>query len=270
MSEIAFINENFCPIENANLNITDRGVLLADGLFETIRFNHGEAEHLTAHWNRLVHGASLLKIPVSFSQADLIKWSSTLLDQNALSDQIAGLRLTLTRGPGSRGLSPPKIPTPTVLMRCFALPTQKAAMSVMSSPLPINEHSPLRSFKSLAYTEQVLARQQAILNGFDEALLFNTKGYLVSATSANIFLEIDGILQTPPLSDGALPGTIREIIISNTSKGGIQVLQKHISKNDLERAKAGFITNSLSHFIVLDQIDDRELKRPTINPKSFF
>ncbi len=68
-----------------------------------------------------------------------------------------------------------------------------------------NEFSPLSGIKSLNYLDNILARQEAQRAGCDDALLLNTLGRLAESTIANLFVQRDGQLLTPPLSEGALP-----------------------------------------------------------------
>ena len=240
-SQILFLNGEFIPSDTAGISPNDRGLLLGDGLFETMRCHHGKPLLLDEHWHRFSTGAKTLKIDLPVTIESLGKRISQLLTKNHLDHRDASVRVTLTRGAGERGISPAPSTKPTLLMTCFSLPPRKNAVSLMLSSIVINERSPLRAFKSLAYTENILARQQAMAAGFDDALLCNTRGEWVCATSANIFLVIDGELHTPALDSGALPGVMRAQVIKTATQKKIIVHERTISTDTLNETNYSFI-----------------------------
>jgi branched-chain amino acid aminotransferase len=85
-----------------------------------------------------------------------------------------------------------------------------------------------------------MARQEAFEAGADDALLLNTHGNVAEATAANLFLFLDGVWVTPPVGDGALPGIARALLLES----GV-AREATISRDDLQRAAAGVLTNSL-------------------------
>ena len=103
-----------------------------------------------------------------------------------------------------------------------------------------NEHSPASRIKSLAYMDNVLARNEATKAGADDALMLNTAGNLACATVGNVFLLIDGGMLTPPVGDGALPGIARADVIALT-----KAEERTITPEMLSRAAEAFITNAL-------------------------
>jgi branched-chain amino acid aminotransferase len=108
-----------------------------------------------------------------------------------------------------------------------------------------NEFSPLSRIKALPYLDNVLALQEALGHGADEALLLNTQGRVACAAAANIF-AIRGLrLETPPISDGALPGTMRALVLSLAHKLGLAPAEASLSVEDLAAADEVFLTNSI-------------------------
>src|SRR5579872_3272856 len=98
---IVFLNGKFLPEAEAFVPLNDRGFLLGDGLFETVRVAHSRGFRLAQHLDRLCRGAEFLKIKVPFKVREIQKFAAELIGKNGLPD--AALRITLTRGPGSRG-----------------------------------------------------------------------------------------------------------------------------------------------------------------------
>jgi len=167
----------------------------------------------------------------------------------------------LTRGPGPRGLIPPPRPRPTVLITAAPLSQIHfpPAQAIIAKDIRRNEHSPSATIKSLNYLDNILARRQAEQAGADEALLFNTAGNLAEASTANLFIVHEGTLQTPPISEGALPGITRSVVLELALKLGIPTEETSIAADDLQRAEEAFLTNSIIEIRPLLQVEGQWL-----------
>ena len=264
MSETILLNGKLLPASKAGIAVNDRGFLLGDGLFETIRFDQNNAPAFLLHWTRLKKGCSTLGIKVSLSAETLHRQIKMLLQKNCLQNKTAGVRITVTQGEGPRGLLPPKKPIPTILIQCFEITIKKpTSLSVLHSDIKINEYSPLRHFKSLNYGINIVARKQALEAGYDDALLYNTAGFLVSATCANVFLIVDHVLVTPSLESGALPGIRRQQIIERAKQQNLPVHETQLRQEDCQHAQAAFLTNSLIQQTPIHQLGKQQLPLPS-------
>ena len=234
-----WLNGIIVPEHEARIAPDDRGLLLGDGLFETLRVSGGRPLRLDRHLARLRAGAEILGLPVPLDDAEFAAAMAALLARRGLSE--ASLRLTLTRGPAPRGLLPPAEPTPTMLLTAAPLPPPlPPAHVVVAQRTRRNEHSPLSRIKSLSYLDGVLARQEAARRGADDALLLNTAGRVAEASAANLFLLLDGTLVTPPVAEGALPGVLRAAVLD-----AFPVAERPVTVEDLHRAEEAFLTSSL-------------------------
>ncbi len=223
----------------ARVDPRDRGFTLSDGVFETIAVKRGKAPKLMAHLGRLRQGLAVLGLPLSAPDLTIANWIGELLSANALSD--AAVRLTVSRGVGARGILPPENPTPTVIITTSPLPPPaEPARVIVAQVTRRNEHSPTSRIKSLAYLDNVLARQEASAAGADDALMLNTAGTLACGSVGNVFALIDGSLLTPPVSDGALPGIARADVIALA-----RAEERTITREMLDRASEVFLTNAL-------------------------
>jgi branched-chain amino acid aminotransferase len=219
----------------------DRGFTLGDGVFETIRAHGTRLLWLSDHLARLAAGATLLGIPMPFSNDAVEEGLCALLA--ACNHEESALRLTLSRGPSElRGLWPADDPAkPTLLAMVAKLPPGRAQLRLAITDITRrNELSPLSRIKSLNYGDNLLARRDAARRGMDDALMLNSKGNIVCATVGNLFLRADGRWRTPPISEGALPGLARQRLLSI-----LDAEEKAISPFDLSRANAAFLSNSL-------------------------
>ncbi|MFQ5617353.1 MAG: aminotransferase class IV [Rhodospirillales bacterium] len=243
------LNGALVSAAEARVDPADRGLALGDGLFETIRARDGRPLRLAAHCARLRAGADVLDLPVPVSDEALGRALDDTLEANAVTDGV--LRLTLTRGPGRRGLLPPPQPRPTLLITAAAADASAPSpiRAVIATTTRRNEHSPLSRCKCINYLDNILARQEAERRGAGDALLLNTAGRLAGTTIANLFLVIDGALVTPPVADGALPGVMRAEVLAAAGTG-----ERSLEPEDLALASEAFVTNCLG-FRALVSVD---------------
>ncbi|MCH9770143.1 MAG: aminotransferase class IV [Gammaproteobacteria bacterium] len=238
-----YFNDQFYSHDQKVIDVDERGLLLGDGLFETMRWESDRLINFKAHWQRLVAGIKLLDLKLELTPENCQQIIRELIQRNNL--QQAAVRLNVFRGQGGRGLATLTDLTPSLLITANTLTPPKQNITVQLSRHVRCEHSLLTKIKSLNYLTSVLARQEAIHAGFDDGILLNCNGNVVCASAANIFVNINDQLYTPPLSAGALPGTTRDIVIKLCQRLSIPCLQENISPQDLREAKEMFLTNSL-------------------------
>src|SRR5277367_944436 len=119
---IVFLNGQFLSEAQAVVPVNDRGFLLGDGLFETMRVAGGKPFRFAQHLERLSRGADFLKIKLLFTPKELEKFARQLIEQNQMPEAI--LRVTLTRGAGARGYLPKNSGAPTLAMTLHPLSPQ--------------------------------------------------------------------------------------------------------------------------------------------------
>jgi branched-chain amino acid aminotransferase len=112
--------------------------------------------------------------------------------------------------------------------------------------------------KTLGCLENMLAHEETVRAGCDQAILMNTDGNVAECSSSNIFIVEEGRLVTPPIEDGALPGITRGIVIELAAKQGIDLMQESIGVERLKGAQEVFITNSVIEIMPVASIDGRE------------
>lgn len=237
---IVNLNGTLMPAGTARIDPADRGFMLGDGLFETMLAQAGQILRLSAHLYRLRAGARVLRLPLPMTNAELYACLQATLVANGLSAAV--LRLTITRGPAGRGLLPPAQPVPTMLITADPVPpSSPPARAVVATMTCRNQHSPLSRIKSLNALDNILARQEAVDRGVEEAVLLNATGRLAETTISNIFLVVDGLVLTPPVADGALPGVMRADVMIR-----VGAVEMPLLVADLFRATEIFLTNALS------------------------
>jgi len=241
-----FLNGQFVPEKEAVVSIFDRAFLYGDGLFETMLVVNGKPFRWQQHHERFLRGAEFLKIKVPFPSGALRDFAGRLIAKNQMPDSL--LRLTLSRGIGPRGYSPKGADRPFVAMSLHPAPPSdpqtppRWRLVTSSFRLPANE--PLAEFKTCNKLPQILARAQADAAGAGEALLLNTDGFVVEASSSNLFWIQNGTIRTPPLPSGILPGVTRAVVLELCSRIGLEAREASVRRKQLRHAEGVFLSLS--------------------------
>lgn len=248
--------------ENTELfDLTDRGLLLADGVFDTSRIVGGRIIQKRAHLLRLAADAAALGIGVNISALESLALETVPEGANG------ALRLTITRGPGGRGLSGETTGAPTVMARFsqMALAFPMPPVSLRISNIRRNPTSPSARHKTLSYTDNIMALREAMAMGYDEALMLSPEGRVACASAANVFALFGNLLVTPPLSEGVLPGVVRAWLLAAAREAGLETAQESLTPERLAEAGSIFLTNSLRIFQPVREFSGRtfETELPT-------
>jgi branched-chain amino acid aminotransferase/4-amino-4-deoxychorismate lyase len=224
--------------------LDDRGLLLGDGLFETLLWVDGQVQCLDAHLDRLAAGCKILGLPVPDREA-AGRLCRAAPGEAGVESGRAAVRLTLTAGSGGRGLDRPGAPTIRLMARAAAATPVSAPADLVLARTRRNEGSPAARLKTLSYLDNVLARGEARAAGADEAVMLNNRGELACASAANLFWITDDTLFTPALSCGVLNGIVRARVLAKAAALGVETVVVAAGVPALEGARAAFLTNSL-------------------------
>src|SRR5258706_1864010 len=241
-----FVNGQFVPEAQAVVSVFDRGFLYGDGLFETMRIFKGKPFRWQQHLERLQRGAGFLKILMPFSSESLRSFAQQLISANEMPESL--LRLTLSRGIGQRGYSPKGADKPSLIMSLHPTPGVATAgpprWRLITSSLRLPANEPLAQFKNCNKLPQILARAEADATSADEALLLNTDGHVVEASSSNLFWIDDTTVCTPPLASGILAGVTRAVVLEICASRGFAVREANVAPDGLRRSQGIFLSLS--------------------------
>lgn len=256
MSTIIF-NDTVIPSDQACIKHNDRGLALGHGLFETILVKKGTIPLLDYHWKRVKTSAPIIGLKIPFSYTHLKSMIEVLIEKNELHNKIAGARLTITHGEAGRGILPSETRSPNFIISVFEYAhTMHSNYSALISSIRKNEHSPSCNIKSTSYLDNILAKQEAIDSSYNEAILLNTASNVADGAISNIFMVKQNKIITPKLSDGALPGVIRSVLLTEFQHS-FSIDEQSISMPELLDADEVFITNALMGIQPLHRINDR-------------
>jgi branched-chain amino acid aminotransferase len=247
-----WLNGEILSVDDGMVNLSDRGLTLGDGLFETLFWTGQTLRFFDAHMARLNGAARALEIPLPFTPQKIASGLAGLTaEANGVS---AAVRLTLTRGIGARGLPFPQKTKPQMFATIAPFSPQTTAISVTCVDIVRASGAPSSRFKTLSYLDNVMAHHQARGLGFDEALMRGSHGQLACASNANLLLDIDGQILTPRVEDGALPGIIRSQLLARNL-----IQEARLEPSDLALCQHAALTNALHGVRPIHRIENRTL-----------
>lgn len=229
----------------------DRGLLLAEAVFETLLVRHGIPQAWPAHLARLMAACDAFGIAAPYDEATLRDGAKSLLAATEAAPRCV-LRMTVSGGAGGRGLVPARPATPTWLMQLSAAAAPPESLRIHRSRVLRPAGNPSVQHKtSAAYLDNIAARREALAAGADEALLCNQFGRLACAATGNVYVQSGPRLVTPPLQEGALPGIVRAQALAAGQLAGLQIVEGLVDPDMLAAADAAFISNSLAGFVAI-------------------
>ncbi len=230
-------------IDDENLiSIYDSGFTTGIGIFDSMLAHEGELIHCIDHFDRIIFDSkNIMGIAPELSFKNFVSICQKLLLQNNLNQNYARVRTTITGATAPKPLA--KVTQTSILIHVAnTIPPHKdEIMSVaIIKDYPRIAGCKLENSKRLDYSRSYAARRDAEKRGAQDAILINTDSNIACGTTSNIFIEENGKLFTPPLSDGVLAGVTRKNILRKNST----VKEETISINRLRRANKIYLTNS--------------------------
>ena len=245
------------------LPFNDRGLLLGDGLFETLLAVDGDPSDWDAHLARLNAGCVALGLPAP-AEAEAWAAGQSALAAAGLTQGRAALRITWTAGSGGRGLDRPEPCDPVLFATASQAPAAAGPLRLVTARTRRNAGSIASRHKTLSYLDNVLARREARQAGADEAVMLNSVEQVACAAAGNLFWVADGRLMTPALDCGILAGVTRAKVLAWARQAGVPVSEVMVGPSALDEAEAVFVTNSLAGARAAQFLDGRPLAEWTL------
>ncbi|MCJ7674061.1 MAG: branched-chain-amino-acid transaminase [Sedimentisphaerales bacterium] len=256
-----WLDDKLVDEADAKISVFDHGLLYGDGVFEGIRIYNGKIFELEAHIDRLYRSAKAIRLTVPMSRDKLI----SSVKETARANNVVGsyIRLVVTRGVGTLGLNPFVCENSTVFIiadniQLYPEEFYENGMKVISATTVRNHPLALPpQVKSLNYLNNILAKIEALDSNVPEAIMYNHEGYVAEATGDNVFIVKDGVIYTPPVEAGALPGITRAVVIRLAKEENLQVVEKNLTRFDLYVCDEFFLTGTAAEVIGVVEIDGR-------------
>ena len=240
------------------VSAVDHGVTVGDGAFETAKIDGGVPFAVTRHLRRLDRTMAGLGLPPADHDRIREGVDAVLAGEPV---EFGRLRVTVTGGRGPLGSDRHDSDlTHIVTAVPHARPHPHGA--VITVPWVRNERAATAGLKTTSYAENVIALASAKEHGAMEALFANTRGELCEATGSNVFVVVDGVVSTPPLSSGCLAGITRELVMEWCAHEGLAVVEETLPLDVLTRADEVFLTSSIKDVFPVSAVDGRALPAP--------
>lgn len=250
---LAWVDGVFVDRGEARIALDDPGVLLGHGVFETMRVEAVGASVprlLDRHLERLTRSAEIARMAVPVATEDLVRIVDEIVTRHRRRfpmgpDTFIRLRLTATAG----GL---------IALTSTTTPVWPATTTLATIDAPLNEHGPLRGAKTISHLDETWCRLEAERLGVGEIVRTNTAGALAEGSSTNLFLVHDGVIRTPSLTTGCLPGVTRGLVCELTAVDE----RADLGPADLAAADEVFLTSSTRGLHPASEVDGRPLPAP--------
>ncbi len=252
----AWIDGRLLPLAEAKVSVLDHGLVVGDGVFETLRVYGGVPFAWTRHLARLCVSAEGIGLDLP-DITELRSAADAVLRANGLSE--ARLRITVTGGiapPGSgRGDN-----APTVFLLAFPIEPAAPTVDVVIVPWTRNENGALAGLKTISYASNVRALAYARERDAGEAIFANTQGNLCEATGSNVFIVRDGILITPPATAGCLLGVTRALVLELAAHAGIVIEERDLPVGTLADSDEAFLSSTTREAQPIERVDGVRLR----------
>ena len=243
---LIWLNGKILPESAARISPRDHGLLVGDGVFESVRITAGQAFALGRHLARLGRSAEALGLNLP-AVAELRTAVTDVLAATGITE--GRLRITATSGPGGFSSVRPAGPA-TVVVAAEEAPPWSPHVAVVTVPWPRNERGATAGVKTISYAENVVALRRAHAAGAGEAIFANTRGELCEGTGTNVFLVLEGRLVTPPLSSGCLAGVTRQLALEITD-----ATEETVPLSALATAHEAFLTSTTRNVHPISAVD---------------
>jgi len=255
MDQIVYLDGRLMPLNQAAVSVLNYGFLYGYGLFETMRAYDGQVFRMEAHLARLSAGARITGLTLKVDLKDAIK---SAIEANRLDS--ARIRLSISGGVGEINADPGTCAGTTILIlaqKYEPLPESayEEGFSAIISAKRRHTSSHLAGLKAASYMENILAKQEARLNGVDESVCLNENGLVSEASMGNIFIVSGGTLVTPAPDSGILAGVTRDVVLEIAARLKLRTSQQNIRRDDLLAADEAFLTSSLIEIMPLVEIE---------------
>ena len=276
MTQYAFFQGQIVPIEQAKISVMTHALNYGTACFGGLRgYWNGDSGQLFVfrildHYRRFLNSARLLMIELPYSADDLAEITLDLVRQETWREDvyIRPLAYKADTGIGVR------LHDLTAAVTIFSLPfgcyikREEGAHVSFSSWRRVDDNAiPARGKISGSYVNSALAKSEAVLNGFDEALVLNANGHLAEGSAENVFIVRDGVGITPPITDNILEGITRNTVMHLLrSELRVEVVERPIDRTEVYLADEAFFCGTGVQIVAIARVDHRPIGNGSMGP----
>ena len=272
IQEVDYIwkNGELVPWADATTHVLSHSLHYGSGVFEGIRCYHDPDTdrsfvfRLRDHMERLARSCKIALIDLPYTVDELCEATVETIRANKLP--ACYIRPLVYRGYGNMGVNPAGCPTDVIIavwpwgayLGDDAL-ENGINVGVSSWRQRSNNAIPPAVKATASYMNSILAKLEAIEHGYAEAIMLNENGLVCEGTGENLFIVRDGVLSTPPLSDGLLEGITRDSILCIADELDFAAIEESLTRADLYVADEVFLTGSAAELTPVASVDGRKI-----------
>ncbi|MSQ11108.1 MAG: branched-chain amino acid transaminase [Dehalococcoidia bacterium] len=273
---LAYHDGKFVPVTEVKVGIMTHALHYGTAVFEGIRGNWNEEEGKVCifrpreHYVRFLDGAKVLRMKLPVTADDLTRLTVELIGHSDYrgdvyirpiafksSQLVANLKLHEVEDDFAIIAVPFGSYLDSAVLRCITASWRRMDETMI----------PPRVKLSGLYVNSILAKTDAVLAGFDEAILLNNEGFVSEGSGENLFLVKHGQLVTPPLYNGILPGITRDTVMELARKElDLSVVERPIGRAELYLADEVFLTGTAAHVTAMGELDNRKIADGGVGP----
>lgn len=270
VTKVPFIwmNGEFVPWDEAKVHVLTHALHYGSGVFEGIRaYKNSKGTfvfRLREHLERLKESAKIYFMDIPYSVEELSEATKELIRKNNLES--CYIRPIAYRGYGEMGLNPLANPVEVAIAvwpwgaYLGEEGIERGIRAKISSFRRIDVNVLPPAAKATGqYINSILAKVEALKDGYDEAILLDSRGFVSEGSGENIFVVKNGIIYTPPVSAGILKGITRDTVIKIARKTGFAVIEQDLVRSDLYLADEVFFTGTAAEIVPIREIDGRTI-----------
>lgn len=256
MSDVAYLNGEFLPLDQARVSVLDRGFIFGDGVYEVIPVYTRHPFRLPEHLRRLQRSLDAIRLDNPAADAEWARLIGEVIARNTGDDQ--SVYLQVTRGVARRDHAFPREAKPTVFMMSSPLVTP--ARDLVDNGVPCITATDYRwlkcDVKSVSLLGNCLLRQAAADAGAAEVVLFRD-GYLTEASASNVFAVSKGTLLSPPKNHLILSGITYDVVLELAAAIRVPVELREIPEREVRSADELWVTSSTKEVLAIVTLDGK-------------
>ena len=274
---LAFFRGSVVPLSEARVSVTTHALHYGTAVFEGIRGNWN-AEHDTLyvfrmreHYERLLQGCNIMMMDIPYDVDELCAITIDLLKRCGYKQDLYIRPLAYKSAELVANLKLHELGSDFTLMvvpfgsyidvegaiRCCTSSWRRIDDTIIPPRVKISGH----------YVNSILAKTEATLAGFDEAIMLTQDGNVSEGSGENLFLVYNGVIHTPPVADNNLTGITRDSAVRiATDELGLEIVERPIRRSELYLADEIFLTGTAAHVTPVGELDMRAIGSGGIGP----
>lgn len=264
--ELAYVNGVWGPIGEAKISIDDRGYQFGDGVYEVVAAYQGRPCLLDRHMARFRRSAAAIHLGYDFDAQPIEPLILDGLRRSGIAD--AMVYIQMTRGVAPRSHVIPPNMKPTVVLTVRPLPRvpdedRRRGARLMTARDTRWDHCYI---KAITLLPNILARNEAIRHGYDDALFVTADGEIMECTSSNVFLLHGKKLCLPARTEAILHGVTQAFLIECAESIGLAVEERRCDLNLLASADEAMMSSTTIEVLGVTSVDGKPVGRGVVGP----